>query len=1267
MSVFEPATLIPVLKNAADVNKKKGFEKKWKSEVEKRWKGWRDSRETQSQYAAQLEWEAHVVEYVNFVYSETKLHGNSKNEHAPTLAQEIPILGPQFVPPSYLHIQKRDPTPAIGPEMTYLKPVHIVHPFFYPELAQCPQCDSEDVKWSGWSTTGHREVHGVFREETAIGLQLRCKRCEHQYGPGAAETGSYCFSTTSASFWERREHWEIPMTIPFFLKRCAVTRELFDWIVELRPSTTAAGLAENIKQLHLLEYHRQKLGYLQAFKKRRDLKNRLVPPPALRTFSRPDEVKVVGYGDKSITDDLITDIYQKFSERTRQDESQEYLRTLTAICISLDNTFRAAGKASIADSENNRTKVLKGGILSALNENGEIIGWTGGEISELLHGLKRRNMLLNVSDPSLAVIDNCCHMRSAIMKPFPDIYVMLDVWHFAMRYMICIINGTKNPHRAAVARDIIDAILKTPANKHNPAVYWDQKEQEVRLIAAYEKWDEIGSVWTAAAVKVHADQLAHVRKGCLARPRQDVRSDGSRIEGSHKGWNGLQRAHASGITVLSAMCHDFVLRRNIRVMQRSGQQSSFIQSTFGSHHIRLVDCHARLWNALLADIAPLPSGLHKLPRLLLVSSNETFGLVRTKSAVGYHNLLEVKDEPEDELIDLSAQDDLDPDQILTELNIDPALLRRPAREQHLCCDEDSAVCRHMTPQSEASCIGQQAIELPFTAVSMTSAPSLSTPSHPAARSPLLTITDAASECSPSSSGEISCDAGEAPEPRVPGEGCMIVCTKGKQEAASAAMEMQVEETAPVARTSSAVKRKATELHAESTQSEVVEVIDVEEETSGNRTKRFKLGVQGWNSTFVSGDSTNQGARARAADQSKTAVSSGIQKFFTASKSTSGSMQSTSHDIRPPTGTNSVAISVSDGHRSTTTALRLPQFTISGLTASQQLFSIATGINALSISITTDDEFYLFMDLRSEQKWVSYSMSPQQWVMAANDYNTRFEAHSRSRGRTAIRKTPRALMEKLGEIEPKVLARLASGHYTCELTQSISLIEITNETSPAAKRTKTEDFWKKHCNAVPLLKSPDGNGKKSQRKTNTCSRCKVIMWPGPEGSEINHKRSYCSDGVKQKPQKIQTVSGAQVKTVLEEPPQWPQPPGIFTGGTHFSPDIFLATLRSMYEQVVVKGEPGDERSMEYMAFAALLEKRLKVVDNPDGRRMVLFELYRSLTLKPDRPGLIVEHDGIKHLWVDFLPENISDGCAGGSGALVTHISGCSNAGGAAVVQ
>ncbi|KAI0691353.1 hypothetical protein C8T65DRAFT_587252, partial [Cerioporus squamosus] len=110
------------------------------------------------------------------------------------------------------------------------------------------------------------------------------------------------------------------------------------------------------------------------------------------------------------------------------------------------------------------------------------------------------------------------------------------------RYLICVVNGTKNPHHAEVAENIVSAIVKSTANGKMPAVYWSQAEQESHLNAVFEKWAKKGKVWTAAAANTHAEQILHIQKGCLARPRDDIRSDGSRIEGMHKGFNHLQRA-----------------------------------------------------------------------------------------------------------------------------------------------------------------------------------------------------------------------------------------------------------------------------------------------------------------------------------------------------------------------------------------------------------------------------------------------------------------------------------------------------------------------------------------------------------------------------------------------------------------------------------------------------------------------------------------------------------------------------------------------------
>ena len=79
--------------------------------------------------------------------------------------------------------------------------------------------------------------------------------------------------------------------------------------------------------------------------------------------------------------------------------------------------------------------------------------------------------------------------------------------HILPRYLGAIINGTKNPYRKAVAKDIVDALLISRAGDGKPAEYWSQEEQEARLQATYDKWLQAGGVWSAAATKVSFTSL----------------------------------------------------------------------------------------------------------------------------------------------------------------------------------------------------------------------------------------------------------------------------------------------------------------------------------------------------------------------------------------------------------------------------------------------------------------------------------------------------------------------------------------------------------------------------------------------------------------------------------------------------------------------------------------------------------------------------------------------------------------------------------------
>lgn len=173
--------------------------------------------------------------------------------------------------------------------------------------------------------------------------------------------------------------------------------------------------------------------------------------------------------------------------------------------------------------------------------------------------------------------------------------------------------------------------------------------------------------------------MKHVRKGCLTRPRNDVRSDGSRIEGTHKAWNSLQRSHASGLDMLTMLSHDLVLRRNHRIDFESDSPTPFALATHGSHHLRLVNQVANVWNSILQfpTHSHLFAGLQDAPVLQFVNSGESFGIVQSQFITGYHYMVDVKTEETDELVDLSSQSDDRARQILESINIDPALLLRP--------------------------------------------------------------------------------------------------------------------------------------------------------------------------------------------------------------------------------------------------------------------------------------------------------------------------------------------------------------------------------------------------------------------------------------------------------------------------------------------------------------------------------------------------------------------------------------------------------------
>ncbi|KAJ7710181.1 hypothetical protein B0H16DRAFT_1344247 [Mycena metata] len=180
------------------------------------------------------------------------------------------------------------------------------------------------------------------------------------------------------------------------------------------------------------------------------------------------------------------------------------------------------------------------------------------------------------------------------------------------------------------------------------------------------------------------------------------------------------------------------------------------------------------------------------------------------------------------------------------------------------------------------------------------------------------------------------------------------------------------------------------------------------------------------------------------------------------------------------------------------------------------------------------------------------MTPRRWADATVVFNTRLQALSHKSGHHTVNKHPRALLDKLGEVEPRIIQRIADKNYK------------------SAKGSTT--FWTTHCNAVSFVKLEAGS-------------------PG------NHKKVYCSDGFKPK------LTGDSVAP-------WPLPAGIFTDGIHFHPFSFLAQVREVYDRLILDRVQHKDLNLEHDVFLKLLEARLDV-DGPSGN--ALFRTFEAFTI------------------------------------------------------
>ncbi|KAG1719704.1 uncharacterized protein EDB91DRAFT_1023628, partial [Suillus paluster] len=95
---------------------------------------------------------------------------------------------------------------------------------------------------------------------------------------------------------------------------------------------------------------------------------------------------------------------------------------------------------------------------------------------------------------------------------------------------------------------------------------------------------------------------------------------------------------------------------------------------------------------------------------------------------------------------------------------------------------------------------------------------------------------------------------------------------------------------------------------------------------------------------------------------------------------------------------------------------------------QDVFTIATSIDARAMQITSNAEFHSFLDMRAEFTWISFKITPKHWAVATHSYNNHLEEKNRADGHETVRKNLQALLRKLGEVEVVMMNRIAKNNF-----------------------------------------------------------------------------------------------------------------------------------------------------------------------------------------------------------------------------------------------
>ncbi|CAL1700308.1 unnamed protein product [Somion occarium] len=489
-------------------------------------------------------------------------------------------------------------------------------------------------------------------------------------------------------------------------------------------------------------------------------------------------------------------------------------------------------------------------------------------------------------------------------------------------------------------------------------------------------------------------------------------------------------AQPCGLEVMVALGHDFVLRRNLRIMARKpiSSQDIFIASTFGSHHLALISHVAKRWNALLLKVLEVHGNsttatqmLAHLPQLLIIDSGETFGLVASRHNATFGGLLQlediedVKEDPEDAILGVDLLNDS------SHFDIDTPPFGSEGLANNLpktSSRTDSSV--NLGVDGQVNRRGDGEVKVPV----------MREIQH-------IDLTNDNND----------------PDDTPPQE-------QATEELCNDSMKNMPPETTDRRKRSAKESKEGGRSKKRMVPTTVTEEEEGEEEalsslndTAGNveRGQRKRARMQ----PGLPATSTLRYASPSQSTVPQPPTHPFFQLHSTASKAGASTAAAKCTAEQQDGASCLVTCTETKMRKQTTALLPLPD-DMSGLTRSQRLFSIATNIHIDSLTIKDANEFFLFMEMRRESKWASFNMTPKCWVLATEEYNTRL-AQILNVPTLAVKKNPRALMTKLSEIEAIILTRLSTQNFTCK--RLIRKVEALPSGASTAQPLNWEKIWR----------------------------------------------------------------------------------------------------------------------------------------------------------------------------------------------------------------